>query len=201
MSEVSMILKLLATEPYRSFTLVIILKYRERLYAHSQSAENEYLERLNGLNNEVNELKADRRRKKDQKKREKEEAVARLQHAAQKFLAVKAQDKRLLLKKEQEERSKKRLEEKILRNKLQMRQQENQNKKLAEVVKQNEASEKLRVEEIRAKGLDAIDRSVQNLRYIDPAMYKDAAAQSLLAYAQSVDFSVIKCAIFPPRFL
>jgi hypothetical protein len=79
---------------------------------------------------------------------------------ANKFIAIRGQEKRLLVKKEQEERSKKRLEDKVLRNKLLLRQQENLLAKRMEIAESNKVKEKLRMAEIKALGLDKIDRSV-----------------------------------------
>ena len=115
--------------------------------------------------------------------------VVNLLAQANKFIAIRAQEKRLKLKREQEERSKKRLEDKVLRNKLLLRQQENaneRNQKIAEATKQRE---KLRVEEIKALGYDRIDYSVRGLRTIPPDLYTDPAAQLRLSYAVSADFS------------
>lgn len=134
-------------------------------------------------------MKQDRRRRKDEKRRAAEAHREKLQHEANKFIAVRAQEKRLKLKREQEEKSKKRLEDKVLRNKLLLRQQENANTRNEDIAKATKEREKLRVEEIRALGYDRLNYSVNNLRAIPTELYAEPDAQLRLSYAKSADFS------------
>lgn len=77
-----------------------------------------------------------------------------------------------------------------MRNKLLLRQQENEAQKRAEIAEANLKSERLRLDEIRAAGLDTIDYSVQNHRFIPPDLYNTQATQVKLTYAVSSGESI-----------
>lgn len=162
---------------------------RERLTRALADVEDTYLTNLKKINSIVDHIKQDRRQKKDQKRREQEAHREKLLHEAQKFMAVRSQEKRLKLKREQEERSKKRLEDKVLRNKLQIRQQENQALQRLEISELNKKNEKLRQDEIRALGLDQLDISVQKLRAVPLHLYHTQDAQLKLGYVLYADLS------------
>jgi Leucine-rich repeat (LRR) protein len=162
---------------------------RERLTRAIADVEETYVSNLKKINRIVDHIKQERRQKKDQRRHEQEAHREKLLHEARKFMAVRSQEKRLKLKREQEERSKKRLEDKVLRNKLQLRQQENVALQRAEIAEANKRNEKLRQDEIRALGLDRLDYSVQKLRAVPPALYHDQDAQLKLSYVLAADFS------------
>lgn len=67
-------------------------------------------------------VKKNRRQKKDDRKKEAAAVREQLEHEANKFIALRNQEKRLQQKQDQEDRLKKRLEEKALRTKLQEKQ-------------------------------------------------------------------------------
>lgn len=171
---------------------------RERLSRHIVEREDLYLKALMEVTAFVEQLKADQRRKKDEARREKEAQKDRLMHEANKFIAERAQEKRLKIKKEQEEKSKKRLEDKVLRNKLLLRQQENAALKRAEIAQQNAEHERLRQSEIRALGLDKLDISVREIRTLPTTLYKGKDAQAKLTYVVFADLSHNKIEDIPP---
>lgn len=162
---------------------------RERVSRFIVEREELYLRSLGAVNAFVEQMKADHRKHKDEVRREKEANREKLLHEANKFIAERSQEKRLKLKKEQEERSKKRLEDKVLRNKLLLRQQENANLKRAEIAQQNAENERLRQNEIRTLGLDKMDISVRELRKLPLEMYKGKDAQTKLTYVVLADWS------------
>jgi hypothetical protein len=162
---------------------------RERLTRALTQVEDGYLRNLSRINGVVNRIKQERRQKKDQKRRDQEAHHEKLMHEANKFMAVRAQEKRIKLKREQEEKSKKRLEDKVLRNKLQLRQQENLALQRLEISEQNKKNERLRQDEIRSLGLDQLDYSVQKLRAVPEHLYHTPEARGRLIYVLSADFS------------
>eukprot|EP01038_Epipyxis_sp_PR26KG_P009130 gene9130-12314_t len=172
---------------------------RERLARVIADAESAYLTTLSKINDIVERVKQERRQKKDEKRREQAAYREKLEHEAAKFIAIRAQEKRLLLKKEQEERSKKRLEDKILRNKLLLRQQENQQMKRAEIREANLKNERLRMQEIKLLGYDVLDLSVQEMRFIPPKLYDNQEAQLKLSYVVNADFSHNLLDYLPPE--
>ena len=86
---------------------------RDRLSRAMETVEAAYLENLKKANQVVENVKSERRIKKDKKRSDFEAHRAKLLHEANKFIAVRGQEKRLLIKKEQEEKSKKRNEDKV----------------------------------------------------------------------------------------
>lgn len=162
---------------------------RERLTRALADVENTYLTNLTKISSIIDHIKKERRLKKDQKRRDQEAHREKLWREAQKFMAVRSQEKRLKLKREQEERSKKRLEDKVLKNKLALRQQEAIALQRLEISENNKKTEKLRQDEIRALGLDILDLSVQKLRAVPPHLYHTQDAQMKLGYVVSADLS------------
>lgn len=171
---------------------------RERISRFISDREELYVKSLAEVVSFVEQMKADHRKKKDEARREKEAERERLMHEASKFIAERAQEKRLKIKKEQEEKSKKRLEDKVLRNKLLLRQQENAALKRAEIAQQNAENERLRQQEIRALGLDKLDLSVKELRSLPVTLYKGKEAQTKLTYLVFVDLSFNMIEDVPP---
>lgn len=162
---------------------------RDRLLRTLLQTDQLYLDAVQKVNAFVLDLKADQRRRRDENRREKEARKERLQHEANRFLAQRGLEKRLQLKKEQEERSRKRVEDKVLRNKLLVQQQENLAKQRAEIAHANAEKRKLRTEEIQRLGLDRIDMSVRQLREIPHELFRGLAAQQRLSYVVAMDFS------------
>lgn len=162
---------------------------RERLSQSINETENTYLKNLANVNDFVMNLKADHRRRRDEHRRQKEAQREKLLHEANKFMAERAKEKRLQLKREQEEKSKKRMEDKILRNKLQQRQQENLEMKRQEIAKSMNEATRLKLHEIKAQGLDRLDISVKNLREIPMYLYDNNDAQMKLSYVVTADMS------------
>lgn len=169
--------------------LLVEGRNRELLSRSQISVEDNYKRNLGKINEVVESIKHDRRMKSDQKRREQEQFKEKLLHEANKFIAVRSQEKRLKLKQEQEERSKKRLEDKMLKNKLALIQQENIDKARSKISESNKQKEKLRNDEVRALGLDKLDLSVQQLRHIPPYLYCDYDAQLKLSYTLYADLS------------
>lgn len=169
--------------------LLVEGRNRELLTRSQISVEDNYKRNLGKINEVVESIKHDKRMKSDQKRREQEQFKEKLLHEANKFIAVRSQEKRLKLKQEQEERSKKRLEDKMLKNKLALIQQENIDKARAKISESNKQKEKLRNDEVRALGLDKLDLSVQQLRHIPPHLYCDYDAQLKLSYTLYADLS------------
>lgn len=99
------------------------------------------------------------------------------------------------MKREQEEKSRKRLEEKVLRNKLLLRQAEATAARESEIQEAANKAEKLRQDEIRARGLDKLDLSVQRLREIPLSVYGDELAQRNLSYAVSIVMLLVLCIV------
>lgn len=171
---------------------------RERLNRFIGDREAMYVQSLATVNTYILQLKADHRKHKDETRREREAHRERLLHEANKFIAQRSQEKRLQLKKEQEEKAKKRLEDKVLRNKLLLRQQEAILQKRAEIAQANLERERLKVAEIRALGLDKLDHSVQELRVIPIDLYKGKEAQLKLTYVLFADLSHNMIEEIPP---
>lgn len=165
---------------------------KDRLLRYIGEAEKRYLENLQRINEVVENIKRDRRDKKDKKRIQVEERKAALHREADRFTALRNQEKRIVLKKEQEERGKKRLEEKILRNKLLQKQQVNKQAKAEELTDLLKRKEKLRADEIRAAGWDRLDISSEGLREIPPELYSDEIAQIKLSYLVLLDASFNK---------
>lgn len=172
---------------------------RDRVNRLVSDQEVAYLDNVAKVNGLIENVKKDRREKKDAKKRDQAAYRDQLQHAAALFIAARGQEKRLQVKQEQEERAKKRLEEKVLRNKLLQRQEEAKLARRAEIAEKNKQAEKLRSEEIRALGYDRIDFSVQQLREIPLKVYGDEEASNRLSYAETVDFSKNILESLPPK--
>ena len=128
-------------------------------------------------------MKKDRRLKKEEKKRDENAFREKLQHEAQKFIAVRNQEKRLQMKLEEEEKNKKRLEEKALRVKLLEKQADAKISQSAAIANLKQQSEAVRLAEIRDRGWNRIDHSMKRMRYIPPAMYNGDEATTLLSYA------------------
>lgn len=162
---------------------------RDRLLRIITEQEVAYLNNLKGINEIVENVKKARRQKNDDKKRAANAHKESLMNAARKFQAVRGQEKRLLQKQEQEEKNKKRLEERALRAKLLKEQQDREENARREILESRDEAEKLRVNEIRAQGLDRIDMSIQGLREIPASLYDSVAAQTKLSYLVNVDMS------------
>ena len=112
-----------------------------------------------------------------------------LLHEAQRFIAVRNQEKRLQVKMEEEEKNTKRLEEKALRTKLQEKQQEAQLTKESAIASMRQQSEAQRLAEIRARGWNRIDHTMKRLHHIPIAQYETDDARTLLSYAVIIDYS------------
>jgi hypothetical protein len=74
-------------------------------------------------------------------------------------------------------------------NKLQLQQAEKVLQARLAVKGENDKISKLRQEEIRAMGLDVLDLSVTQMRFIPPHLYANQEAQLKLGYIQYADFS------------
>lgn len=162
---------------------------RDRLYRIVTDQEEAYLSNLSKVLEMVEKVKRTRRQKKDDSKREKAAKQEALMHQAEKFIAIRSQEKRLQSKNEQEEKEKKRFEMKALRQKLLERQNEAAAAKRAEIMGQALEAEKLRADEIKARGLDRLDISVRNHRSVPPEIYQSEEAQARLSYLLSLDMS------------
>ena len=162
---------------------------RERLTRITADVEAAYKENLEGVLTFVDRIKQERRSRKDQKRREQEAFREKLLHEALRFQALRSQEKRLKIKKEQEERTKQRVDGKVLRNKLLQRQQENQLQKQREIQANSEQSEKLRLSEIRALGLDRLELGANSLRSLSAELYSTPSAQMKLSYVVLLDLS------------
>ena len=130
-------------------------------------------------------MKKDRRLRKEEKKKEEAAFREKLQHEAARFIAVRNQEKRLQVKLDEEDKNQKRLEEKALRIKLLEKQQEAKVSQQSAISQLKLQSEAVRMAEIRARGWNRIDMSVQRLRYLPLSMYADDDATTLLSYAVS----------------
>lgn len=182
---------------------------RERLGRAMQDVEIAYAEGLGRVVAFIEKVKMERRKKKDDRRREAEAYRENLLHEAQRFQALRGQEKRIQIKKEQEEQAKKRVEvilvyvfvcnimlikcdmyqAKVLKNKLLQRQQEAQLQKQREIQALSKQGELLRQAEIRAAGLDKLDLSVRDLRTLPSDLYESEAAQTKLTYLVFCDLS------------
>jgi len=162
---------------------------RERLARITADVEAAYRENLGGVLTFIDRVKQERRARKDQRRREQEAFREKLLHEALRFQALRSQEKRLKIKKEQEERAKQRVDGKVLRNKLLQRQQENQLQKQREIQANSEQSEKLRLSEIRALGLDRLELGASSLRSLSAELYTTPSAQMKLSYVVLLDLS------------
>jgi Leucine-rich repeat (LRR) protein len=102
------------------------------------------------------------------------------------------------LKKEQEERARKRIEEKVMRNQLLLKQTENKLRKQEELAMALKLNEKLRQDQIRSRGWDRLDLSKQELVTIPLEMYATESAKARLSYAVIVDLSKNVLESLPP---
>lgn len=162
---------------------------RDRLFRFIDDMEKGYLTNINKINDTVEQVKKEDRIKKDEKKREQKAHRDQLQLVADKFAAIRGLEKRLLIKREQEEKSKKRDNEKLLRNKLQQAKAEVEKRKNAAIAAKSADQEKLRVDEIRQKGWDRVDLHLQKLRLVPTALYQGEKEQEQLSYAQILNLS------------
>lgn len=170
---------------------------RERLSRSIAETETNYLLVLRKLHAFIEDIKIQHRVKRDERRREKEAHKEKLLHEANKFIAKRGAEKRLQIQKQQEEKTKKRVEEKILKNKLLLQQKENNLRAADEIKRTNAAKQVLKAAEIRRLGLDVIDRSLSSLREVPKALYSGAAAQNSLTYALWMDFSRNKIDVLP----
>lgn len=171
------------------FSLISANRNRDQLYRIVSSKESEYLSNLSRLNTFVEKVKQDKRAKKDARRAEAEAFRDKLVHAAGLFSAVRSQEKRLLIKKEQEERSRKRIEDKVLRNTLLQRQAEHKLKQREDLAADMRNKERLKLDEVRALGWDKFDHSVSDWHDIPLEMYVPEEAQMRLSYAIVMDLS------------
>lgn len=170
---------------------------KDRLIRYVTDAENAYLQNISRINAVVEKIKKERREKKDAKRIAEGEYRDGLQREAAKFTALRNQEKRLVLKREQEDKNKKRLEEKVLRNKLLQKQAQNRLNKQEELEELLRTKSKLRSDQIRAFGLDRLDISIQNLREMPNDMYKNSEGQLKLSYLVVFDASRNKIDYLP----
>jgi Leucine-rich repeat (LRR) protein len=161
----------------------------ERLYLAILETEELYMTSLQQIPIFIENLKSEYRQKKDEKSREKASLKEKLLHNANKFIAQRAQEKRLLIKKEQEEKSRKRIDDKVLKNKLLLRQQENEKLKRLEIIAGNEEKELLKLSEIRQLGYDQLDLSIKELHEIPITLYLTKESKIKLSYLQLLDLS------------
>jgi len=162
---------------------------QDRLLRAITEKDEEYLQKLHNVPGFVDSLRQEKRRKKDEKRIEEQHFRDRLLHEADLFSAIRAQEKRLLIKKEQEERSKKRIEDKVLRNQLLQRQADNKLKKKLDQIQEMKDKEQLRLDEIRKLGLDKMDFSVRDWRIIPYEMYDTDEARTKLSYVVYMNLS------------
>ena len=136
---------------------------------------------------------------------EKKAAVAayrdHLNHEADLFKAIRGQEKRLLIKKEQEEKSKKRLEEKIIRNKLLLAQNENQKQKEDQIAENKAARRAKDEQEVRDKGWDKLDMSVQGMKVLPEHLYNSEESRIKYSYCELLDLSHNKLEKFHVDFM
>ena len=128
--------------------------------------EDAYIANLQKINDIVENVKKDRREKKDEKKRDRQAAKDAMLHTAAKFQALRNSEKRLMAKIAEEEKTKKRGEERQLRQRLLNQQKDAKQRERDEIAAKALEVEKLRTDEIKAAGLDRLDMSVQGLRFI-----------------------------------
>ena len=170
---------------------------KDRLIRYVTEAEKAYLENIRRINGVVEKIKKERREKKDAKRIAASEYRDGLQREAAKFTALRNQEKRLVIKREQEEKNKKRLEEKVLRNKQLMKQTQNKLNKQEELEELLRSKAKLRDDQIRAFGLDRLDISIQELREVPKDMYKNSEGHLKLSYLVLLDASRNKIDFLP----
>lgn len=180
-------------------SLLAAARNRDRLYRIVTDQEEAYLANLQRINEVVENVKNSRRHKTEEKKRAAGAHKEKLLNDAHKFQASRGQEKRLMQKQESEERNKKRFEERALRAKLLLQQQENREKARLAIQANRAESDKLRADEIRSQGLDRLDISVQALRDIPPEMYESVAAQTKLSYLVYIDMSRNMIDKFPEK--
>jgi Leucine-rich repeat (LRR) protein len=164
-------------------------RLRDRMYRIITDQEESYMANLAKINDVVEDVKQHRRHKKDEKKREKAGAKEALLHAAAKFQALRGQEKRLMAKVAEEEKTKKRGEERALRTKLMAQQKEARAREVQEINEKSRAGDKLRSDEIKAQGLDRLDMSVKQMRFLPTSLNDTMENQTKLTYLQTIDFS------------
>ena len=164
-------------------------KNRERLGRYTQDMEIAYQKQLETINEIVDNIKRDHRIKSDARKSELTAYREHLNLESEKFKAIRGMEQRLLIKKEQEEKSKKRIEDKLIRNKLLVQQAENKARQEAEIAAKSKARLVKDQAEIRAKGWDRIDMSVQGMRIISPQFYDNEDARIKFSYCELLDLS------------
>jgi len=162
---------------------------RDRLFRYLTTAEDEYLGNIARVNEVVEKIKKTRRELKDKKRNEIQEYRDALVHAANNITALRNQEKRLVLKRDQEERSKKRLEDKVLRNNLLLKQAANKQAKKEELRDLLKQKDKLRADQIVAMGLDKLDLSVQGMRELEKELYIGEEAHMKLSFLVVFDLS------------
>jgi len=174
-------------------------KNRERLGRYTQDSEKAYAINLETINDIVDDIKREHRAKTDEKRSELNAYRAHLHMEAEKFKSIRGMEKRLLIKKEQEEKSKKRIEEKIARNKLLLQQAENRRIREEEISQNMQARLKRDLAEVRSKGWDKIDMSVQGLRKLSKDFYDTEDARIRLPYCEILDLSKNKLEALPDK--
>ena len=151
------------------------------------------------VNEIVDHTKRIRRQKKDDHKRDREAHETKLHHDAEKFVALRSQETRLMAKNEKDEKSRKRLDERGLRQNLLQRQKESKDVERQKIKAESDAVERLRIDEIKAQGLDRLDMSVGGMRYLPESMYDKEAAQTKLSYLLLADFSKNILEVLPEK--
>lgn len=162
---------------------------RERLNRWVTDQEKQYFIALGKVVETCETVKRDRRMRKEEKKKEQAAFREKLLHEAQKFIAIRNQEKRIQQKLAEEEKNRKRLEEKALRIKLLEKQNEAKATQESAIQALMQQSESLRIQEIKNKGWDRIDHSMKRLRYIPPVQYETSDARNLLSFAVIIDYS------------
>jgi len=162
---------------------------RDRLFRFITDQETAYMMNIKKINDTVESVKREDRLKKDEKKRDAKGKKDALEQEANKFKAIRGMEKRLLVKREQEERSKKRAEEKLLKNKVAAQKAINDQKALDAIKQHGAVAEKLRLDEIKQKGLDRVDLENEKLRLVPTTLYIGEQAQERLSYAEILNFS------------
>jgi hypothetical protein len=172
---------------------------RERLYRFITDQEVAYFRNLEKMNEVVEKVKHDARQKKDAKRSKRKEFLEHVELERGKFEAIRGMEKRLLIKREQEERNKKRNEEKVLRNRLLQEKAEAKENANSEIKKKSDEKEVLRLDQIRAQGLDKLDLAQRELRAVPEEIYGDVEAQERLSYVQWLDLSFNKLENLPAQ--
>ena len=162
---------------------------RERLNRYVSDQEKGYFLSLSKVVGVIEEIKKEKRMAKEERKKEMAGAREKLLHEAQRFIAVRNMEKRLQVKLEEEEKNAKRNEEKALRLKLQEKQAEAKLTQENAIAAMRQQSEAQRMAEIRARGWNRIDQSMNRHRYVPPAQYDSDDARTLLSYAVIIDYS------------